>query len=150
MHITLKLIRLSFGVSLCSMFLLFSLSCSSTGEKKTGSETLLPSVEKFNNAVRWEEYKTAGLFLDTPLQKAYWNLVDRLQGLVKITGYEIRKIDQKEKSPFADVFICFRLYRTNDPYIRSVTLHQRWAYKEKGKHWVVAEHDLESFIEHER
>jgi hypothetical protein len=146
MRIALKTGRLLIGLGPCVISLLMFASCYSLGERKAGIENLVPSIEQFDDAIRWEDYKTAGLYLEAPFQKGFWDLADNLQRKVKITGYEVRKVDHPDKSPSADVLLCFRVYYTNDPCIRTVNLRQHWSFDEKDKHWVVVNHDLEALL----
>jgi hypothetical protein len=116
------------------------------GGVKQDEEGLQKSVEAFNAAVRWNDFKGATAFLPIPARERFWNLVDQMEAKVRIMEFEIREVMQDKLLPTGTVFIRFRYYRTNDPHVLMKTVQQKWRYEEKDKTWLVVEHNLNSLL----
>jgi hypothetical protein len=143
---TLRHGRLVSGVSLTFLLLLLSLSCASLTGDKSDTKHLTFAIERFNTSMQWQDYKTAALLLDPSLQTSFWSWVDQMQGRIRITSCEIRSLNLANDHCSGDVLLHYSYYYTNDPYIRSHTLHQHWQYTEKDKRWKLVQDDLNSIM----
>jgi hypothetical protein len=122
----------------------FCIGCASMGGGRS-EEDLMAAAVKFNDAVRWQNYKNAAVFLDASHQEAFWKVADRLSDKVRVTEYEIRSVSREEPSS-AVLLIKYSYFRLNDPRIKPATLHQKWRYEEKAGMWKVTQPDIEAML----
>jgi hypothetical protein len=115
---------------------LLAASCASTGgggdEKKLG-ESLKLSVEAFNSAFRWEEYKEAAAFVPSGKKEQFWAEVDGFKGKIRIVEYTLRDVDLKDKNCSASVIMYFQFWRLEQPTLQTVTFTQKWYFVQKDK-----------------
>ncbi len=113
-------------------------SCASTGsqEKKLDDSVKL-SIEAFNSAIKWEEYTEAATFVPTDKKEQFWAVMDKLKGKIRITEYNLREVERKEKRLSADAILQFQFWRLESPTLQTVTFTQKWYFTEKDKQWRV-------------
>jgi len=98
-------------------------------------EELDPSLNKYNNMLRWNEFETASLFAAQPLQEEF--LERSKTSNVRIFDYRIvnARYDEKNKKASVEVEIEYYLLSTNQAKkLRDI---EEWSYiEEKGvKGW---------------
>jgi hypothetical protein len=122
-------------------FALIVASCASTGEgqEKKEERLLRASVEAFNGAFRWEEYAQASVFVPPDKREAFWAEVDKFKGKIRITDYELRDVELKDKGVWAIAILRFQYWRLESPILKSVSFTQRWYFTEKDKLWRVSD-----------
>jgi hypothetical protein len=132
----LRRLRLPFILILA----LIAASCASTGgqDKKRG-ESLKVSVDEFNSAFKWEEYTEAAAFVPSDKKEHFWAEVDRFKGKIRITDYNLREVDQKDKSTSANAILYFQFWRLESPTLQTVTFTQKWSFDQKEKQWKVSD-----------
>jgi len=113
-------------------------SCGSLGsgnkqEKK--KESLAVSVEAFNTAFRWEDYKSASAWITPEQKELFWTEVDRFKRKIHLVEFQIRDIDFDEKKPMASAIVYFQYYRTDAPILETVSFSQKWYFSETEKCW---------------
>lgn len=115
-------------------------SCGSVSSKEEKQhENLKGSVEAFNSAFRWEDYKTAAIFINPDQKELFWNEVDKFKGKIRLVDFQVRDIAWKDKSNVATAIVFFQFYKTSAPTLETVNFQQKWYYSEKDKHWRVGE-----------
>ena len=134
--------------TICLLCLLFSIpvSCGSVGGKKNTSETLGAAVEAFNNAVRWEEFRSASQLLSAAERDEFWEIVDQMQKRIRLMDFEVRDISIEEDKFTGSAVLRYRYYSPTDPSVRTKMLHQKFRYLEKQKAWQVTHHDLNMLL----
>lgn len=130
---------------ICALLCSFS-SCSSMGGQKKGEEGLATAIDRFNSLVRWEDYKSAAVFLNPPLKETFWQEMDLLQRFVRILDFQIRDVSMGSDMTSGNVTLRFRYYCTDDPNVQTKTVQQNWRFLEKEKSWQVAKHGLHALI----
>ncbi|MGA2027038.1 MAG: hypothetical protein ABSH17_08225 [Syntrophobacteraceae bacterium] len=115
-------------------------SCASTGrqDKKLG-ESLTLSVDAFNSAFRAEEYTEAAAFVPADKKEHFWAEVDRFKGKIRISDYNVREIEHKDKSTSANPIVYFQFWRLDSPTLQTVTFTQKWYFDQKDKQWKVSD-----------
>ena len=121
-------------------------SCGSLGKRKDSQENMMVSVDGFNGAIRWEDFKAAYLCLDPALQGEFWDLADTLHKSVRIMDYEVRNVNLNPEKHTATLAISYRYYFTHNPKLQAKTLQQRWQFYEKDKSWRVVHHELKELL----
>jgi len=133
-------------VCLCCLLSSALLSCGSVGGKKNTNETLGASVEAFNNAVRWEEYRAASELLISAERDEFWNVIDEMQKRIRLMDFEIRDIRVEEDTFTGSAVLRYRYYSLTDPSVKTKMLHQKFRYLEKQKAWQITHHDLDLLL----
>jgi hypothetical protein len=108
-------------------------SSGSKQEKK--KESLAVSVEAFNTAFRWEDYKSASVWINPEQKELFWAEVDRFKRKIHLVEFQIRDIDFDEKKPMSTAFVYFQYYRNDAPTLVTVTFPQKWYFSEMEKCW---------------
>ena len=115
-------------------------SCASTGgEGKKLEDALKVSVDAFNSAFRWEDYREAAAFVPPDKKEQFWAEVDKFKGKIRITDFNLREVELKDKSTSADAILYFQFWRLESPTLQTVTFTQKWRYTEKDKHWKLSD-----------
>jgi hypothetical protein len=111
-------------------------SCASFSNKEEKQrETLKDSVEAFNSSFRWEDYKSASVFVNPDQKELFWTEVDKFKRKIHLVEFQIREITWNEKAPVATAILFFQYYRTDAPILKSVSFSQKWYFSEKEKSW---------------
>jgi hypothetical protein len=116
-------------------------SCGAMGSFSGGSsqEILKQSVDAFNRAFRWEDYRAASVWVDQAKRERFWTEVDNFKGKVRIIDYQIREINHPDKAPIATAIVTYQYWRTDSPTLQTVTLTQKWYFSETVKAWQVGQ-----------
>lgn len=136
-------------LAICLYFSLSSvlLSCASMGGEKNNTETLGTSVENFNSAIRWEEYRGASALLSPAQRDGFWDLVDKMQKHIRIMDFQIRDVTLDYSKLSGNAVLKYSYYSLTDPYVQTKTVHQKLRYLEKEKAWQITRHDLELLVQ---
>ncbi len=103
------------------------------------------SVKAFNEAFRFEDYAQASGFVSPDKKENFWSEVDRFQGKIRITEYELRDIQLDEKKNHATAILYVQYWRPESPILQTVSFAQKWQYSEKDKTWRVTDSGFEAF-----
>ncbi len=98
---------------------------------------LKDSVEAFNQAFRFQDYKQASAFVSLDKKENFWSEADRFNGKIRMTEYEIRDIQVDEKTNQASVIMSIQYWRMASPILQTISFKQKWQYFEKDKSWKV-------------
>ena len=115
-------------------------SCASTWGENKKPEEFKDSIDAFNSAFRWEEYKEAAAFVPPDKKEEFWAQVDKFKGKIRITDFEVRETQLKDKNPSATAILHLQYWRTESPTLQTVTFTQKWYYNAKEKKWMVVDH----------
>ena len=69
-------------------------------------------------------------------------MMDKIKGKIRITEYNLREVERKEKRLSANAILQFQFWRLESPTLRTVTITQRWYFTEKDKQWRVGDSGL--------
>ena len=69
----------------------------------------------------------------------FWAEVDRFKGKIRITDYNLREVEQKDKSASANAILYFQFWRLESPTLQAVTFTQKWSFDQKEKQWKVSD-----------
>jgi hypothetical protein len=127
----------------CLVAGLFS-SCGVLDTRKDNEKGLLLAVDRFTKDLRWEDYKSASVWIAPSAQKAFWDLADRLHEQVRIVDYQLVDVGVNEIS--GNATLRFRFYQKQNPRIQTVTLHQQWLFSETDRVWQVERNDLQKLM----
>jgi hypothetical protein len=108
-------------------------------------KNLKATVEAFNGAFKFEDYKQASVFVSPDKKEEFWSDVDRFQGKIRITEYELRDMQLDEKNNKATAIFSSQYWRTESPILKTVSFTQKWQYSEKDKTWRVSDSGFEAF-----
>jgi hypothetical protein len=134
-----------FTATLC-LLLAGAMSCSSIGSTYNNPKGFNLSVDQFHNALRWEAYDTALVFVSPPLVDDFWQLADILQGKIRIMEYEVRQPVMDPISGSGSVTVHFKLYHQDGPRLQTRTVREKWVYLPKEKIWQIVRHDLDELM----
>ncbi len=129
-------------VRLNHLFVLFLtlivVSCASTGRQdKNLDASLKLSVDAFNGAFRSEDYTEAAAFVPADKRERFWAEVDRFKGKIRITDFNLREVEHKDKGTSANPIMYFQFYRLDSATLQTVTFTQKWYFDQKDKRWKV-------------
>jgi hypothetical protein len=128
---------------ICLVAGLFS-SCAVLNAQKDNEQGLHLAVDRFNRDLRWEDYKSASVWIAPSAQKAFWDLADRLHETVRIVDYQV--VDEGVNELSGNATLRFRFYHKQNPRIQTKTLHQLWLFSAKDGVWQVERHDLQKLM----
>ena len=115
-------------------------SCASTGgQDKKLEDSLKLSVDAFNTAFRYEEYTEAAAFVPADKREHFWAEADRFKGKIRITDFNLREVEHKDKSTSANPILYFQFWRLESPILQTVTFTQKWYFDQKDKRWKVSD-----------
>jgi hypothetical protein len=95
-------------------------------------DTLADSVRNYNDGVRWERFAVAAVHVPPKERSTFVDSADERSHDVKITEYEVLKIDQKDDHE-ASVQIKMSWYRESEGTLRETQARQTW--EKHGKTW---------------
>lgn len=98
-------------------------------------ESLGESVRSYNEGVRWERFAAAAANLPTPERARFVDEWDQRSSDLKVTDYEIVKIDPKDTE--AKVQVKLSWYRTSEGTLRETQAMQTW--ERRGKTWLMVD-----------
>jgi len=108
-------------------------------------KNLKGSVKAFNEAFRSEDYAQASVFVSPDKKEKFWSEVDRFQGKIRITEYELRDMQLDEKKNHATAILNVQFWRPESPILKTISFTQKWQYSEKDKTWRVSDSGFEAF-----
>ena len=115
-------------------------SCASIGSQdKKHEDSLKLSVDAFNTAFRCEEYTEAAFYVPADKKEHFWAEADRFKGKIRITDFNLREVELKDKSTSANPILYFQFWRLESPILKTVTLTQKWYFDQKDKRWKVSD-----------
>jgi hypothetical protein len=121
-------------------------SCASTGSQEKQDKqdkkleaSLKLAIDGFNSSFRWEDYTGAETFVPKDKKEQFWAEVDKFKGKIRITDFNLREVELKDKSTSADAILYFQFWRLESPTLQTVTFTQKWRYTEKDKHWKLSD-----------
>lgn len=122
------------------------MSCSALGNSHSNLKDFGFAVDQFHNAVRWETYDMALLFVSPPLADDFYRLTDVLQGKIRIMEYEIRNPLYDPLSRTGSVTVHIKLYHSDGPRLQTKTVQEKWAFMDKENRWQIIQHDLKELL----
>ncbi len=105
------------------------------GIPKDGN-TLAESVRDYNEGVRWARYSNAAVHVPPALRAAFVDEWDERGKDLKITDYEVVKVDQKG-SRAAQVEVKMEWYKDTEGKVKETRAVQTW--ERHGKLWFLVE-----------
>jgi hypothetical protein len=99
-------------------------------------DTLVDSIRVYNDGVRWERFAVAAKHVPPPQRATFVDDADERANDVKITDYEILKVDPKGQGE-ATVQIKLSWYRESEGTLRETQALQTW--EKHGKTWWVVD-----------
>ena len=109
----------------------FSFGCG--GVPKAG-ETLMESVQTYNEGVRWERFAAAASRLPAAERMAFIDAADARSKDLKVTDYEVVRVAAMSDK-IAKVQVRLSWYRETEGTLRETHAVQTW--KRSGKVWVL-------------
>jgi hypothetical protein len=100
---------------------------------KTG-DTLGDSIRSYNEGVRWGRYEVAAVHVPAAERSQFIDEVDERAKDVKITDYEIVKVDQKSEK-VAEAQIKVSWYKDSEGTLHETQATQVW--ERHGKTWLI-------------
>ena len=125
--------------------LVVGVAAASSASTEDHDKNLKGSVKAFNEAFRIEDYAQASVFVSPDKKEKFWSEVDRFQGKIRITEYELRDMQLDEKKNHATAIMYFQYWRIESPILETVSFTQKWQYSEKDKTWGVSDTGFEAF-----
>ena len=117
-----------------SMMLVLALcACGSIGKQES---TLAESVQDFNEGVRWSRFAAAAIHVPVKERADWVDQWDERAKDLKITDYEVIKVDQKS-SRTAKVQVKMEWYKDTEGKVKETHAVQTW--ERHGKLWFVVE-----------
>jgi hypothetical protein len=126
--------------------LIVGMSCSALSNSHNNLKDFGFAVDQFHNAMRWETYDTALLFVSPALADDYYRLTDVLQGKIRIMEYEIRNPLYDPRDRTGSVTVHFKLYHCDGPRLQTKTVQEKWVYMDKENRWQIVQHDLKELM----
>lgn len=111
--------------------------CVTLQGQKANAEDLQETVNAFNAAVRWGDFKTASAMIPDPAQDVFWEDAELFLQNTRIAKMEIRSVKVDEGAETGTAHVSFTYYRLNDPSFRTLLLHQRWRFDPDRHAWLV-------------
>lgn len=119
-----------------SLQCVFGMMLSACGAMPKSGETLMESVQTFNDGVRWERYTVAASRVDATLRAAFLQQAEADSNDVKIAEYDVLGVEGAQGDK-ATVAIKLKWYRESQGTVQSTQLQQRWV--RSGRVWLLRE-----------
>jgi hypothetical protein len=104
------------------------------------------AIDQFHNAVRWEAYDRALIFVSPSLVDDFSRLTDRLEGKVRVTEFDVRRPRFDPQTKCGWITVHFKLYRYNSPQLETKTVREQWCLANKGDLWQIVQHDFKELM----
>ncbi len=114
--------------------------CATLHGQKATSKDLEETVDAFNTAFRWGDYKTASKFILPTDQDTFWEDTETLSRTTRITKLETRAVRMEGFTGLAQVVCTY--YRLDDPSFKTKMLHQKWQYDEELRSWHLVDPEI--------
>jgi len=101
--------------------------------------------EAFNRSFRWEDYSASSAWVPPGKKELFWKEVDNFKGKIRIIDFQVREIDQIEKSGTATAILHYQYYRPDSPTLETVTFSQKWYFSEKEKAWQLGQSGYQQY-----
>jgi hypothetical protein len=142
----------TWGLGLILLMLVTAFGCSEEFTTTFTHRQLNPdqyrrAVENFNDAVRWREFNAAAAFIAPQQLDAYWQMADALNKYIRVSDYQVQRIDFNQKARWGMVTLRYHFYYPQDPSMRTVDLMQKWSYDEAAKQWWVVQAGLQNLLD---
>ncbi|MBA3541160.1 MAG: hypothetical protein H0T79_16230 [Deltaproteobacteria bacterium] len=112
-----------------------ALAMAACGAGQKPMESLGESVRSYNEGVRWERFAAAAVNLPSPERARFVDEWDQRSADLKVTDYEVVKIDPKDAE--AKVQVKLSWYRTSEGTLRETQAMQTW--ERHGKTWLMVD-----------
>jgi hypothetical protein len=119
-------------------------SCTLLGGQRGDQKGLLAAAERFNQDLRWEDYKSALTWVAPTAKEEFMDQAERLQGRVRIMGYQV--MDAGLNGLYGNVTLRYRFYQKQNPQLQTMTLHQQWLFSESDSAWQAMRWDLQKLL----
>jgi hypothetical protein len=106
------------------------------GAAQSHVDDLADSVRTYNDGVRWERFANAATSIPPPQRAKFVDEMDERAGDLKITDYEVVKVDPKGARE-AHVQIKLSWYRESEGTLRETHAIQTW--ERHGKAWLMVD-----------
>jgi len=102
---------------------------------QTPAIKLSDSVHRYNNAVRWQNYKVASNFV-APLERQNYLTTRSSQTKdMKVLDFEVFDVQHTKPNSEAEVKVRFTWHQLSSLQVRKTSFKQRWKYG-KNRQWV--------------
>lgn len=115
------------------LLLVVLVACGGLGKSE---DTLSEAVRVYNEGVRWARYEVAAKHVPPPQRAQFVDDWDERAKEVKVTDYEVVKVEQKRSSE-AKVEIKVEWYKSSDNKVHETRALQSW--ERHGKTWFVVD-----------
>lgn len=121
-------------------------SCALFGGQRNDEEALRLTADRFNRALRWEDYQAAAARVAPSRREVFWGLVDRMQGQVRVMDYQVVDVVLNGKDGLGTVTLRYRFFLKRKPQLQTVMVHQKWAFSDRDQTWQVVKDDLDQLL----
>jgi hypothetical protein len=143
-HIPTNLMRI---LSTIFLVLWSFTSCGSMGTSTDiHPKELYLAIDQFHNAVMWEAYDKALIFVSPSLADDFSRLGDRLAGKIRVTEFDVRRPQFDPKTKCGWITVNFKLYRRSNPQLETKTVREKWCPADKGDLWQIVQHDFKEVM----
>jgi len=130
------------GLIHVAMTIVIALSVAHCGGYQNTASKLKDSVYRYNNAVRWRNFKAAATHVDESLRKNYLDK-RRAQGQnLKVLEYDIVSVRQVEPNKKAEVQVRFTWHQLPSNVIQKIQFKQHWVYGKNRKWWYIRQEEM--------
>jgi len=121
---------------LAQLALAACLATGCSGAAQSNKETLADSIRSYNEGIRWGRFDKAASLRPAKERSQFADDMDKRANDVKITDYEIVKVDQKEER-LATVQVKMSWYSDTEGTLHETHAMQTW--ERHGKDWLMVE-----------
>jgi hypothetical protein len=134
------------GVVILLLAALATSSCGFASKEQKQQELFITTIDAYNSAFRWQDYKQASGYISPAIQSEFWKEADAFLKNVRIMDYEIRSVDIDPSGLRGTVVLNCRFYLTKEPSLKTKLINQTWQYLEKPKTWQVTQSGYQAIL----
>jgi hypothetical protein len=119
-----------------AVWALFGMAAAACGAAQK-AEPLDQQVHRYNDSVRWQRLAQAAQYIPPAERAAFFDERVELEDELRITMYDIRRVEIAEDEARAVVYVEYQWYLDSQGRVHKTTSRQHW--EQHGKRWLLTE-----------
>jgi hypothetical protein len=112
------------------------------GAYQSTSAKLKDTAYRYNEAVRWQNYKSASRYVEESIREKYLEERRNQASELKVLDYEIVNVRQVKTNEEAEIQVRFTWHRLPSTVVQKKRIMQIWLYGKNRKWWFVRQEEV--------
>lgn len=131
-----------FGLIRLTVTLVIALSAAHCSSYQNTATKLKDTAYRYNDAVRWRNFKAAAGFVDESIRKNYLAKRREQGQSFKVLDYEVMSVRQTEANKTAEIQVRFTWHQLPSNVVQKIQFKQTWVYGKSRKWWYLRQEEV--------